>query len=222
MFFSMKHRWPTAALCVCLVIMPQAAGAAARKPARKSVAKVVKTPTIPAVAPEAVVPSGGFMVPKVVTLRPATAAETQANAIWSLRAALNVAALQCQFSKYLETVKNYNDFLKQHADELVQAQSIMLGHFRRYDKARATNSFDQYTTRTYNSYSTLDAQYAFCDSAGLVGREILTIPKNGLGREAIRRTAEIRASLERRPLLPSLALVQMTPLPLPAIVTSDQ
>ncbi len=218
----MKYRWPAIALCACIVVMPHAAEAKARKPVRKAVSKVVKNPVTPPIAAEAPQPRGGFMVPKAVTLRPTTAAESEANAVWNLRAALNVAALQCQFSIYLATVKNYNDFLKQHSDELVQAQSVMLGHFRRYDKARAANSFDQYTTRTYNSYSTLDAQYAFCDAAGLVGREVLTIPKNGLAHEAIRRTAEMRASLDRRPLLPSLALIQMAPLPLPVIVISDQ
>lgn len=220
--FAMKHRWPALALGVCLAILPQTVEAAARKPARKTASKIIKKQVLQPVVGKTEPVRGGFMVPKAVALRPTTTAESEANAIWNLRAALNVAALQCQFSRYLATVKNYNDFLKQHSEELVQAQAVMLHHFQRYDKGRAPNSFDQYTTRTYNSYTTLDAQYNFCDAAGLVGREVLTIPNNGLAKEAVRRNAEIRSALEPRPLSPALAVTEMSPLSLPQIAVSDR
>lgn len=220
--FSMQHRWSALLIGASLAFLPHAADAAARKPARKIAAKpVAMTVALPAIA-MVHASRGGFMVPKAIVLRPATSAESEANAIWNLRAALNVAALQCQFSKYLATVKNYNDFLKQHSDELVKAQTVLLAHFKRYDKASALNSFDQYTTRTYNSYSTLDAQYQFCDAAGLVGREVLTVPKSGLGKVAMLRGAEIRSSMERRPLSPALAVVQLSPLPLPPITPTEK
>jgi len=165
---------------------------------------------------------GGFMVPKMVVLRPLNTAETEANAIWNMRAALNVAALQCQFSPFLNTVKNYNAMLKHHSDELAKAQSTMLAHFKRYDgAARAVNSFDQYTTRTYNSYSTLDAQYAFCEAAGRVGREVLATPRGKMGAEALRRNPEIRAALSEQPLSPALALTAMTPIPVEPIGAPD-
>jgi hypothetical protein len=45
-----------------------------------------------------------------VKIENATPTEQEAHALWSLRAALNVAALQCQFSPFLATVRNYNDF----------------------------------------------------------------------------------------------------------------
>lgn len=138
---------------------------------------------------------GGFMVPATVVLRATTQSEEHAHAIWTLRAALNVAALQCQFSPFLRTVKNYNDILRHHSREFTQAQTVMMGHFRRYDKNRATNSFDQYTTRTYNSFSTLDAQYAFCNSAALAGREVLRLPRDGLAQTATKFNTAIRSSL---------------------------
>lgn len=144
--------------------------------------------------------AGGFMVPAIVTLRATTKAEEEAHAIWTLRAALNVAALQCQYSPFLRTVKNYNEMIRHHAQELRLAQTVMMGHFRRYDRARATNTFDQYTTRTYNSFSTLDAQYSFCDSVGVVGREVLRLPRNGLASASARLNAAIRQSLYEPPI----------------------
>ncbi len=212
----MRYRWPV--LMACSLALTAQPAAAAKKPAHKPAGKAASKKAVVA-EPVAPPKPGGFMVPKTVTLRPTTPAETEANAVWSVRAALNVAALQCQFSPFLATVRNYNDFLKQHGDELVRAQNTMVGHFRRYDGAKATNSFDQYTTRTYNSYSTLDAQYRFCTVAGQIGREVLTIPKDKLGAEAIRRSGEMRAALMEQPLSPALTVIDMAPIalaPIPA------
>lgn len=130
-----------------------------------------------------------------VNLRPMTTAEADANAIWNLRAALNIAALQCQYSPFLATVNLYNAILQQHADEIDRAKLTMMAHFRRYDGARGVTSFDQYTTKTYNAYSTLDAQLAFCDRAGTVGRELLAIRKGQLAPIARDHVATVRASL---------------------------
>lgn len=211
----MQHRWSVLFLGALTLCMTQPVDAAAKKPVRKAVSKpVAKTPVaIPVVAAPAI--PGGFMVPKEVILRLPTPAEAQANAIWNIRAGLNVAALQCQFSGYLATVKNYNDFLKQHGDELVFAQMTLVGHFKRTDGARAVNSFDQYTTRTYNSYSTLDAQYAFCNAAGRIGRQVLAVAKGHLGAEALRVLPEMRASLSQQALSPALAVTAMLPMTIP-------
>ena len=213
----MKHGWTISLLAaVALVAAPPALAASRKSTVKKAVVKkpVAKPPEI-VVLP--IVP-GGFMVPKAVVLRNPTPAEAAANAVWNVRAGLNVAALQCQFSGYLKTVKNYNDFLKHHGDELVAAQQTMLGHFRRYDGARATSSFDQYTTRTYNSYSTLDAQYAFCDAAGRVGRQVLALPKGKLTGTALALLPQVRQSLMQQALSPALAIVPMDPVALPEIV----
>ncbi len=222
----MLRRLPITILLMALAGGQPSLAATAKKPtAKSSKATVKKAPVAkkPAAPPAPVAPPtpGGFMVPKAVVLRSPTPAEAQANAVWNVRAALNVAALQCQFSAFLATVKNYNDLLKHHGDELTQAQTTMIGHFRRYDGGRAPNSFDQYTTRTYNSYSTLDAQYRFCDAAGKVGREVLAIPKGKLGAEAIRLSAETRDALSDQPLAPALAVVPMQPLVIEPIIAVD-
>lgn len=152
-----------------------------------------------------------------VDMRPMTTAEADANAIWNLRAALNIAALQCQYSPFLATVNLYNGILQQHADEIDRAKLTMMAHFRHYDGARGMASFDQYTTKTYNAYSTLDAQLAFCDRAGIVGRELLAIRKGQLAPIAHDRADAIRASLVRVKRLSFLGSVNVEPIELPEL-----
>lgn len=200
-----------------------AAPAAAKKPAT---AKKPARPKAAAAEPVAAVVPGeevstrsadGMMTPNAVKLRPMTPAETEANAVWSVRAALNIAALQCQFSTFLATVRNYNDMLRQHSDELDRARTTMVAHFRRYDGAQAQNSFDRYTTQTYNSFSTLDAQFAFCERAALGGRIALTVPKGQLGQRAAAIRDDVRASLIPVSHKALLVPVQIDPQPLPPL-----
>lgn len=197
------------------------AAPARKKPVAR--ARVVAEPAPELAPPVVVVPEvklpGGFMVPKEVVLKNPSQAEREANAVWNLRAALNVAALQCQFSPWLRTVRTYNSFLQAHSEELVRAQTTMVAHFKKTAGARAMNAFDMYTTRTYNSFSTLDAQYAFCNSAGYVGRQALAVPKSKLGARALADGPAIRAALSYAPLAPALALVYPDPVVLPEFVS---
>ena len=203
---------PTTAAPAKKSAKPAASKPAAAKPAVKAPPPVVPEPV--AAAPSRV-PVGGFMVPKQVILKNPTAADIEANAVWNLRAAMNVAALQCQYSAFLRTTRNYNSFLQAHSEELIRAQMTMIAHFRRTDGAKALSKFDEYTTRNYNRYSTLDAQYAFCNAAGLVGRHALAVSKGKLGTTAIARGPEIRAALAYSALSPSLAFVDPDPVALP-------
>jgi hypothetical protein len=161
--------------------------------------------------------TSGFMVPKVTPLKAPTPAEVEADAIWALRAALNVAALQCQYSNYLRTVNNYNEIIKYHSRDFVNAQATLNRHFKRVDGARSAKSFDKYSTRTYNSFSTLDAQYAFCAKAAEAGRRVLTIKPTKLGPEAAGLYRELRASLSEQETLALYQIRPLTPLELPTI-----
>ncbi|MFC3711595.1 hypothetical protein ACFOMD_03370 [Sphingoaurantiacus capsulatus] len=136
----------------------------------------------------------GVMRP--VAMRDLTPAEQRAHHIWSMRAALNVAALQCQFSPFLRTVKNYNQMLPHHATELASALKTMNGHFVRLDGAKkGRQTFDQYTTKTYNSFSTLEAQLTFCQKASEIGWEMLAAKKGAYADIAATRLPEIRHAL---------------------------
>jgi hypothetical protein len=149
----------------------------------------------PAAAPGATAALPRGVMPPVV-MREMTPAEARAHQVWSLRAALNVAALQCQFSPFLRTVKNYNLMLPHHSAELASALKTINAHFVRHDGAKtARQTFDQYTTRTYNSFSTLEGQRGFCQKASEVGWDALDAKKGGYADLAAARLAEIRQAM---------------------------
>ncbi len=156
-----------AGLAVLLSSAADAAPRKAKRPVRKATAKVVAKPRppLPPVTP-------GIMIPKAVVLTKPLPAEARAHAIWTLRAALNVAALQCQYSPFLRSVDNYNQMLRKHGPEVMAAQTMMTRYFMRTVKRGGLAAFDRYNTRSYNSFSTLDAQYNFCWAAGQAGQAV--------------------------------------------------
>jgi hypothetical protein len=168
-------------------------------------------------APPAPIAAGRTAIMPAVAMREMTPAEERAHQVWSLRAALNVAALQCQFSPFLRTVKNYNLALPHHSAELASALKAIDGHFKRLDGPKLSRrSFDQYTTRTYNSFSTLEAQLTFCDKASEVGWEALSTKKGMFGDLAVARLTEIRNSLI--PVTNPLLIPQLGWVEVPSIV----
>jgi len=131
----------------------------------------------------------------VLALPDATPKEKIANVVWTTRAGLNVAALQCQFAPILGTVRNYNVLLRQHANELKTTQATLMAYFKRKSGKTWQTAFDQYTTRTYNGFSTMHAQLGFCDTAAEVGRDALGRRAGDLNLTATTRLRELRASL---------------------------
>src|SRR3546814_13498054 len=88
-----------------------------------------------------------------------------------MRAGLNVAALQCQFEPTLLTLSNYNAMIAHHDDELANAFSTLTSYFKRVEGKRGQNALDQYGTRIYLGYSTVSAQYNFCETAASIRSE---------------------------------------------------
>ncbi len=121
--------------------------------------------------------------------------ELLANLVWTLRAGLNVAALQCQFAPTLRTVDNYNNMLHQHAAELQATYATLSGYFKRTAGKTWQTALDQYTTRTYNGFSTLRAQLIFCETASSIGRETFEQSRGHLGDVATQHIRELRNSL---------------------------
>jgi hypothetical protein len=108
-----------------------------------------------------------------------------------------VAALQCQFSPYLRAVDNYNGILAHHSDELADAYTVMNNYFKRVqgNPAKGQKAFDDYTTSTYNNFSTFHAQYGFCQTATTIAKEALLQPKGQFQTLAQNRMRELRNSL---------------------------
>lgn len=130
-----------------------------------------------------------------INLPNATPAEARAHLLWNLRSGLNVAALQCQFSPSLRAVDNYNALLAHHSRELAAAYQTLEGYFRRIHGREGPRVFDQYSTQTYNNFSTLQAQLGFCQTAARIGREALARRKGELNQVAAARMRELRGSL---------------------------
>jgi hypothetical protein len=145
--------------------------------------------------------------------------EARAHAIWTLRAGLNVAALQCQFSPFLMAVPNYNALLRQHTDEMGDAFKTLTGFFVRTQGPRTgQRAFDTYATRTNQTWATFDAQYSFCDAAALLGRRALAVPKGKFGEFAEAEVPTLRRSLDvPRGLASPLASASLTYVRTPAL-----
>jgi hypothetical protein len=127
----------------------------------------------------------------------ATPEEYRSALVWNLRAALNVAALQCDFAPFLLTVDNYNQLLADHADELKTSYATLTNYFLRTAKTKkeGQNALDQYGTRVYSSFSTVGAQLTFCQTAGEIGHAALFTPRGSFGTLASERLREMRNSL---------------------------
>ena len=121
--------------------------------------------------------------------------ELRAHLLWNLRSGLNVAALQCQFSPFLRTVDNYNGLLAHHSAELASAYQTLEGYFRRVHGRNGPRRFDDYSTQTYNNFSTLQAQFGFCQIAARIGKEALLTRKGDLHQLAAARMRQLRGSL---------------------------
>ncbi len=148
----------------------------------------------------------------------ATANEYRAHMLWNLRAGLNVAALQCQFSRYLRAVDNYNALLSHHSGELAAAYTALSNYFRRVHGPReGPRRFDDYSTSTYNNFSTLQAQMGFCQTATNITKDALTRPKGELHQLATARMRELRNSLIPAPIHYAFAPVGLRNLALPSL-----
>ncbi len=127
----------------------------------------------------------------------ATPDELRAGLVWTMRAALNVAALQCQFEPTLNTVRNYNALLLDHRDELKKSFDVLTSYFTRTGKTKAAGqtALDQFGTRIYSSYATVGAQRGFCQAANIIGADANFTPRGHFFELAETRMQEVRNSL---------------------------
>jgi hypothetical protein len=127
--------------------------------------------------------------------------ELNAEVVWTMRAGLNFAALQCNFAPSLMTRENYNALLGHHSKELMADYKLLQGYFKRTAKKGTTTAainaaFDSFNTRTYSSFSTVYAQRGFCQTASRIGQAALMEPKGSLKTLAHDRLQELRNSLK--------------------------
>lgn len=124
--------------------------------------------------------------------------ELRAALVWNLRAALNVAALQCQFEPTLLTLTNYNAILRDHGNELKTSYATLEKYFTRVarnNKKVGQTELDRFGTRVYSGFSTVSAQLTFCTAASSIGHQALFLKPGALGDLAEARMRELRKSL---------------------------
>jgi hypothetical protein len=119
--------------------------------------------------------------------------------VWNLRAALNVAALQCQFAPTLQTLPNYNAIIKDHGKELASSYETLTKYFVRTAKSAKAGqtALDQYGTRVYSSYSAVYSQLNFCAVADGVSQKAVFAPRGQFGEVAAEWVGELRHSMTR-------------------------
>ena len=156
-----------------------------------------------------------------IALPGATAAERRAGLVWTMRAALNVAALQCQFEPTLLTVRSYNGILLDHGPELKGAFDTLTKYYVRTAKNTklAQTQLDQYGTRTYSSFATVAAQRNFCETAHRIARDAVFTPRGHFGELAEERMRELRNSLTPygEQLFPRYLSMSFAPTPVPRL-----
>lgn len=127
----------------------------------------------------------------------ATSAELKSALVWNLRAALNVAALQCDFAPTLLARPNYNKLIKDHDAELTSSYTTLTNYFLRVapNKKAGQTALDKYGTRVYSSFSTVGAQLTFCQTASQLAEAAVFTPRGSFGTLAQERLREMRNAL---------------------------
>lgn len=106
--------------------------------------------------------------------------------IWHLRAALNVAALQCVGSKQAVLVQDYNLLLSRHKVVLAQAYAAKQARFQQLSGKGWQKAMDRHMTQLYNHWAWPPAQQRFCANAIEAARRTALISPEGFGDYALR------------------------------------
>ncbi|MFY9351513.1 hypothetical protein [Sphingobium sp.] len=115
---------------------------------------------------------------------------TSNTALWHVRMALNVAALNCD--KYGSTARNqYNQILTVHKDMLGDANSAVDRNYKAAYGNAALQSRERLNTIVYNFFALPPVIKNFCPVAVTVGAKVLAIPSTQLLVEAPALLAEL-------------------------------
>ena len=105
-------------------------------------------------------------------------------ALWHVRAALNVAALGCRGDATI--AKGYNQFLGQRKSQLSAA-------YNDETKRLGTAALDTHSTRLYNFFAQPDVQPGFCKAAAAEIAQLATIAPANLNTQAVTAIARLEA-----------------------------
>jgi hypothetical protein len=97
--------------------------------------------------------------------------------IWNFRAAINVAALNCQGPVWGVIAQNYNRMIVVHKARLTVANTAVDNEYRkRFPGQNALRVRDTRTTELYNYFALPPVREAFCNAALSKSQEAVTVP----------------------------------------------
>ncbi len=109
---------------------------------------------------------------------------TPAQAVWNLRSAYNVAALNCDGVIYEPMAERYGAFLGTHTRDLAAAGRTVDSEFRQKYGPSFRDPQDAYMTQVYNYFALPAMEDEFCPIALAVSEELASMPKGGLSEAA--------------------------------------
>ena len=114
-------------------------------------------------------------------------------AVWNLRSAYNVAALNCREPQYVTIVDSYREFLRVHAKTLTKTNRTVDTEFRSLHGAAYVPFRETYMTEVYNHFALPPTMTDFCDAVFALAREAQVIPSGELETFAARSLPAIEA-----------------------------
>lgn len=118
---------------------------------------------------------------------------SSAQAVWNLRSAFNVAALNCVEPEYAAVLQGYKDFLKVHDKSLDKANAELAKSFKGAFGAKGTRERETYQTQVYNFFAVPPVKTTFCNAALQIATDMATVPAGQLEGYAPQGLAKIEA-----------------------------
>jgi len=134
-------------------------------------------PTPPMGAPE------NMTIPELAedgTRKTVNSSLSSAQAVWNLRSAYNVAALNCKDVQYNPVLEGYKSFLKVHDKSFDKADAELKKNFVSSFGKTGTRERETYQTRVYNFFASPPVTANFCNAAMELAAEIALVPVGGL------------------------------------------
>lgn len=161
-------------------------------------AEVARDRAGPASAP----PRGEMPVP-AHAVAPINRGLATGEAVWHLRAGLNVAALVCREPSHAQLTPSYNRMLQLHRTGLAEAYAEEQSRFRAAAGAAWQDRMDSHLTSLYNFFANPVAQKRFCATAVRVVNRV-----NGLSGAGLREYVQAGLAELEHPIVSGGALAR--------------
>lgn len=113
-------------------------------------------------------------------------------AIWNFRAAINVAALNCQGPVWGQIAQNYNQMIVMHKVQLTKTNAALDNEYRRrYPGQNALRVRDTRSTELYNYFALPPVREEYCNLGLRKSQEALLVPLAGFADFSIAGLGEI-------------------------------